>query len=66
MSKVEETGYAAVRKDMQCGVEWIEMGSFAELRELVAANNELTNHRIPNFDKDNPVQRIVRVKVVEQ
>lgn len=59
-------GYIAIRKDTHDGYEWMDTESFALLCELTEVFINSLAHKIPDWHKSNPVQRIVRCTITTE
>ena len=57
--------WAAIRKNTDSGMEWIDSSSINSVPESVKRDVAKTKRIIPRWDKANPVLRIVKVQISE-
>ena len=57
--------YIAVRKDVQDGKEWLDLGSLAEYLSVCKERVQHLATHIPRFNQASPVTRYIEVMVTE-
>ena len=59
-------GYVPVRKDSVTGEEWFDMLDFHFVLEFASVAAVTRDKKVPEWAADHPLQRVVRVVVMEQ
>lgn len=62
---ITKTGFAAIRRCVDDGREWLDVGTITVLREQTGCFAKKEDDIIPSWVKSNPVVRIVRIEIRE-
>lgn len=62
---VTKTAYAAIRRDIDSGKEYIDIDTVEYLADMSKAEVHKTDREIPGWAKSNPLLRIAQVQITE-
>lgn len=60
----DQVFWAAIRRGPE-GIEFVDINSLASLRDDAVRKSVVTDKDIPAWAKDNPVQRLILVRITE-